>query len=276
MRGDYLFRLSRAVRWCLPPAEAAEVLEDYRDLIEQESRCEEELRRDLGSPWSAARQLVQPKAYQRWVTVFAVLAACILLPAVLPLLSELSGIVIFRFHTYGVDLLWWFISLCDKVIPFRGGLLLTGMALALAWFRRGKGEDKCRTLPKGVMPLLLLLLMGMAFQWVNAWILLNEPVKVWEWLTSEIVKALRLAMTLDMFSMGIIGMFALVKARMADRRWRAVYILALAGSILGLSIFAFWTRMDVSFSDTGWQTSILLRYIAITALGLVGMGGSLC
>ena len=268
MERDYLLRLSRAARWCLPPAEAAEVLEDYREIIAD--RSVEELRRDLGSPWSAARQLVQPKAYRRWVTVFAVLAACILLPAVLP---ELSDIVIFRFHAYGADWLWWFISLCDKVVPFRGGLLLTGMALALAWFQRGNGEERRRPLPKGVVPLLALLLVGMAFEWVIVWVTL---AMIWPGMPSEIVIALPLAITLDMFTMGIIGMFALVKARMADRRWRAVYILALTGSILGLSIFAFWTRMDVSFSGTSWQTPILLRYIAITALGLIGTGGSLC
>lgn len=277
MRKDYLSSLSRAARWCLPPAEAAEVLEDYRDLIEQEPRSEEALRRDLGSPWSAARQLVQPKAYRRWVAVFAVLAACVLLPAALPLLRELSVRAMFRFDAYGADWLWWFPGLCDKVIPFRTGLLLAGVALALVWFRRGKGEDKCRTLPKGVMPLLLLLLMGMAFQWVNAWILLHEPVKIWEWLTSEIVKALRLAMTLDMFVMGFIGVFALVKARMTNRRWRAVYILALAGSILGMSVFALWTSMDISsITATGWQREFVIRYLGITVLGLVGTGVSLC
>lgn len=277
MQKDYLSSLSRAARWCLPPAEAAEVLEDYRDLIEQEPRSEEALRRDLGSPWSAARQLVQPKAYRRWVAVFAVLAACVLPPAVLPLLRELSGRAMFRFDAYGADWLWWFPGLCDRVIPFRTGLLLAGVALALVWFRRGKGEDKCRTLPKGVMPLLLLLLMGMAFQWVNAWILLNEPVKVWEWLTSEIVEALRLAMTLDMFVMGVIGVFALVKARMTNRRWRAVYIPALAGSVLGMAIYALWCYADLSVVGTaGWQTPILLEYIAITVLGLVGTGASLC
>ena len=277
MKKDYLSSLSRAARWCLPPAEAAEVLEDYRDLIEQEPRSEEALRRDLGSPWSAARQLVQPKAYRRWVAVFAVLAACVLPPAVLPLLRELSGRAMFRFDAYGADWLWWFPDLCDKVIPFRTGLLLAGVALALVWFRRGNGEDKCRTLPKGVMPLLLLLLMGMAFQWVDAWILLAEPVKIWEWLTSKIVEALRLAMTLDMFVMGVIGMFALVKARMTDRRWQAVYILALAGSVLGMSVFALWTSMDISsITVTGWQREFVIRYLGITVLGLVGTGASLC
>ncbi len=192
---------------------------------------------------------------------------------VLPLLSKLSDIVIFRFHTYGVDWLWWFISLCDKVVPFRGGLLLTGMALALAGFRHGSGEERRQPLPKGVVPLLALLLAGMVFEWVIAWVTL---AMIWPGMPSEIVISLPLAMTLDMFSMGIVGIFALVKARMADRRWRAVYILALTGSILGLSIFSLWTRMDVLFSDTGWQTPILLRYIAITTLGLVGMGGCLC
>ena len=33
MRRDYLSRLSRAARWYLPPAEAAEVLEDYREIV---------------------------------------------------------------------------------------------------------------------------------------------------------------------------------------------------------------------------------------------------
>lgn len=271
MERDYLLRLSRAARWCLPPAEAAEVLEDYREIIAD--RSVEELRRDLGSPWSAARQLAQPGAYRRWLAVFTVLAACLLLPGVLPVLSVLSGMAIFRFQAYGVDWLWWFLGLCDTIVPLRGGFFVAGTALALVWFRRGSGEGRSRNLPKGVVPLLALLLVGMAFEWVIVWVTL---AMIWPGMPSEIVIALPLAITLDMFTMGIIGMFALVKARMADRRWRAVYILALTGSILGLSIFAFWTRMDVSFSGTSWQTPILLRYIAITALGLIGTGGSLC
>ena len=65
MRRDYLSRLSRAARWYLPPAEAAEVLEDYREIVA--GRSEEELRRDLGTPRAAMRQLAQPKAYRRWL-----------------------------------------------------------------------------------------------------------------------------------------------------------------------------------------------------------------
>ena len=274
MERDYLLRLSRAARWCLPPAEAAEVLEDYREIIAD--RSVEELRRDLGSPWSAARQLAQPGAYRRWLAVFTVLAACLLLPGVLPVLSVLSGMAIFRFQAYGVDWLWWFPGLCDTIVPRRGGFFVAGTALALVWFRRGSGEGRSRNLPKGVVPLLVLLLIGMAFQWLAAWLILAGPAEILRAMTYKIADAMRLTMTLDMFSMGAIGMFALVKARMTNRRWQAVYILALAGCILGLSIYALWTSMDISFSDTGWQTPILLRYITITLLGFVGTGVSLC
>ena len=274
MKKDYLSKLSRAARWCLPPAEAAEVVEDYRDLIEQEPKSEEALRRDLGSPWSAARQLVQPKAYRRWVAVFVVLAACILLPAALPLLAELMEPAIFRFPA--LDLPWRIYSFCGAIVPFRGIFLLIGMALALVWFRRRSREERRWSLPKGVAPLLALLLAGMALEWMNAWILLIAPVKLWEGLTSEIAAVLRLVMTLDMFAMGAIGLLALVRARIADRRWRAVYILALAGSILGMSVFALWHSMDVSFGTAGWQREFVIRYLAITVLGLIGTGASLC
>lgn len=272
MKRDYLFRLSRAARWYLPPAEAAEVLEDYREIAD--GRNEEALCQDLGSPWEAVRQLAQPRAYWRWLAVFAVLAACVLLPAVLPVLSVLSGTVMFKFQAYSMDWLWWFPNLCAKIIPLHGGFLVAGTALALVWFRRGSGQDRSRSLPGGAMPLLVLSLIGMAVQWLIAWLSL-EMVETLIY-TQRMVDTLRLTMVLDMFFMGVIGMFALVKARMADRRWRTVYILALAGSILGLSVFAVWTSMDVSFAASGWQTRYLIRYIAITLLGLVGTGVSLC
>nr|WP_325204139.1 hypothetical protein [uncultured Oscillibacter sp.] len=88
MRRDYLSRLSRAARWYLPPAEAAEVLEDYREIVA--GRSEEELRRDLGTPRAAIKQLAQPKAYRKWLAVFLILSACVLLPAVDSTLEGLS------------------------------------------------------------------------------------------------------------------------------------------------------------------------------------------
>ena len=76
MRRDYLSKLTRALRWYLPPAEAAEVLEDYREIVE--GRSEEELRREVGAPWETARRLAQPKAHRRWLAAFGTLTVCLL------------------------------------------------------------------------------------------------------------------------------------------------------------------------------------------------------
>ena len=122
MKRNYLSRLSRAARWYLPPAEAAEVLEDYREIVE--GRSGEELRRDLGTPRAAMRQLAQPKAYRRWLAVFLVLSACVLLPAAGVVRSELSWL----FGLFLNDLM--------QTPRYAEMLLPLGTVLALVWFRR--------------------------------------------------------------------------------------------------------------------------------------------
>ena len=82
MKRDYFSRLSLWARWYLSKKEAAEVLEDYREIID--GRSEEELRRDIGRPKDAVCCLVQPAVYQRWLKVFAVLSVAVLIPAVSP------------------------------------------------------------------------------------------------------------------------------------------------------------------------------------------------
>lgn len=100
MRRDYLSRLTRAVRWYLPPAEAAEVLEDYREIVA--GRSEEELRREVGVPRETARRLAQPKAYRRWLMVFAFLTAPVVVLTVDEMVSELSQCL---YHLWGVGFL---------------------------------------------------------------------------------------------------------------------------------------------------------------------------
>lgn len=259
MRGDYLSKLSRGVRWCLPPAEAAEVLEDYRDLIEQEPRSEEALRRDIGTPKDAVGQLVHLKAYHRWLMVFAALAVCVLFPAVGPIWSQL----------FWWNEIYWFAQL-------DWAFLLAGCILSFVWFQRN--GRKTGALPKGIFSAMLVPLAGMAWSWYIALSALYRLTALYELLLRHPTLGSDITLTLlgSGLAMGLIGLFGLIQARMADRRWRAVYILSLAGTLMSLGVWALLTRMDVSFSDNGWQMPILLRYIAITALGLVGMGGSLC
>ena len=259
MRKDYFSSLSRAARWCLPPAEAAEVLEDYRDLIEQAPRSDEALRRDLGNPKDAVGQLVQVKAYRRWLMVFAALAVCALFPAVGPIYARL----------FWWNKIYWFAQL-------EWAFLLAGCILSFLWFQRNGGKRD--GLPRGIFPAMLVPLAGLAWSWYIALLALYRMTAFYEFLVKHPMLGADITLTLlgGGLVAGLIGLFGLIRARMSDRRWRAVYVLGLAGAVLSLSVWATLTRMDLTFSVPNWQTPILLRYIAITSLGLVGTGASLC
>ena len=269
MRRDYLSKLVRAARWYLPPAEAAEVLEDYREIVE--GRTEEELRRDLGMPRAAMRQLAQPGAYRRWLAVFAVLTVCIVLPAITPLWQELS------FNVFKWYQLYWFWDIGARVIPFIWVFFAVGMALSLMWLRRGNGKEPGRVMPKGIWPLLLLFLAGMAWMWFLGWTILMERWDILNFLAPDAHRAvvLRLVTGADILAIGMLGLFGLVKSRLTDRRWGAVYVLGLAGVILGLSVWGLFTSLDLS-AGPGWQNPLLLRYGFVTAAGLVGTAVALC
>ena len=271
MRWDYLSRLSLAARWYLPPAEAAEVLEDYREIVE--GRSEEELRREVGGPSETVRRLAQPKAYRRWLTVFGILSVCVILPAIAPLWRELSYHVLF--HECKLYRLYWFVDIGEKVIPFAGVFYITGMALSLVWFRRN-----CRREPavsKGIWPLLALLLAGMAWVWFLGWAIVMERWDIIHFLAPTEGRGvlMRLALGADISAMGMLGVFGLVKSRLNGRRWGAVYVLGLAGAILGLSVWALMTCLALPF-DASAVEWLLWRYAFITLAGLLGTGVSLC
>ncbi len=260
MSQDYFTRLSRSAKWYLPPAEAAEVLEDYREIVEGRSR--EELRRDLGTPRAAVKQLAQPKAYRRWLAVFLGLSACVLLPAAGVVRGELSWL-------FGL-----FLNDIMQTPRYAELMFPLGTVLALVWFRRNGRKEQ--TLPKWVAPLLILLLLGIAWVSFLAWTLFAER---WDLLNAlfpeERVWLHRLTLGLNALAAGTVGMIGLVKARLADRRWRAVYVLGLTGAVACLFMWKMYTGMFWEFRP-GWQTSYVIRYTVIILVGLLGTGGALC
>ncbi len=74
---------------------------------------------------------------------------------------------------------------------------------------------------------------------------------------------------------GAAGMFGLVKVRLGDRRWLAVYILSLTGAGLAIFLWGMMTRMSFDGSEN-WQLSYWIRLGFITLAGLLGTGVSLC
>lgn len=160
MKKDYFTQLTRAARWLLPPEEAREVLAEYRDILDAAPRDDESLRRDLGGPVEAMRLVSQPKLYHRWLAAFAVMAACLLLPAAAPL--------------PGGWRLWGFFQQFLYRFPVELMLLAAGLGVSLVWFRR-REAGKEGPLPRGVTPLLALQLAGMAVAWSVLYLAAVQP-----------------------------------------------------------------------------------------------------
>lgn len=268
MKRDYLSRLSRAARWYLPPAEAAEVVEDYQDIVGREPRSEEELRRDLGTPGAAARQLAQPKAYRRWLIVFFILAAGLLLPAVDLFLSELWGLAFILFH---IDL-----PLDGLADSSRYAELFfpVGILLSFVWFQRN--GRKGQTFPKKILLGFPLVLLGMAWVWFLAWIVFEEHFEMSQFLFPDRGWIVRLILDLNLLIAGVTGMTGLVLARLRDRRWRAVYVWALTGAMLSIFLLKFLTSMNFDGFRGGWQIPYWTQLSVLTAAGIFGTAVSLC
>lgn len=268
MKRDYLSSLSLAARWYLPAEEATEVIEDYQDIVGREQRSEEELCRDLGTPRAAARQLAQPKAYRRWVAVFVILAAGLLLPAADMFLSELWGLAFIVFH---IDL-----PLSGLANSSRYAELFfpVGIVLSFVWFQRNGRKGKA--LPKKLWLGFPLVLLGMAWVWFFAWIVFEERFEMIQFLFPDRGWIVRLILGLNLLVAGVTGMAGLVLARLEDRRWRAVYIWALTGAMLSIFLLKFLNGMSFDGFREGWQIPYWTRLAVLTTAGILGTAVSLC
>lgn len=266
MKKPYLTRLDRWARWMLPRAEADDVIADYREIT-----SDPEMLRGLDKPRNVIRPLAQKKPYYTWLAAFAVLAACLLIPAISPLPGG----------PYPV----WF-NLFFTSIPgfnFCRLFLITGTALSLIWFRPRQGEPNA-PLPRPIPVLLAAELVLLAAVWWLSWQLSLFPDGIFTdqafWLPFLIyvdpyTESSHIFMVLLLWAspiIAILGAAALVKARTRDRRWRAVYVLSLSLLMLDFCVLNTLTSMDWTLSP-----AFPLQYsVEITAIGLIGTGVSLC
>ncbi len=256
MKKDYLSRLSWAARWWLPRAEGDDVLSDYRELLSQRYRTDAELQRDLGKPSQVIRQLSRPREYHCWCAVFAALTALLLL------LPVAGGSAFFTRYSFGLPVL----------------MLAAGLALSFLWFqRRGWRED---SLPHGLLPLLLVQAVGLALVWFTIWVCLyriDDFIRLMEATNGAVSgSTVHHGLYVVVWATAALGIYGLVRARMGDRRWRAVYAAGLTVAVVGLAFLAFLTRMDLSFSGPGWERRWLWQYLIMSVIGVAGTGVSLC
>ena len=276
MKKDYMTRLERAARWRLPPREAEDVVADYREMVGDPPRPEEELLRDLGKPRDAVRPLTRKRPYYIWLAVFAFLSLCILS----------FGISVYDwrlFLIYFGDYIYGTRDLLSRVVT------VLGAVTALVWFR-WQGRKEAR-LPKAI-PILLAFLLACCggiilycwafsrdfYGFLDAWGTMpaligpspGEPISVSFYLPQDF-------MIYGSLVLSLAAVFWLVKARTSDRRWAAVYILAFTAILAALNVVAWVHSMDPTFvTIEEILRQMLLESAGITAVGLIFAGVALC
>lgn len=270
MKPTYFEALTRAARWHLPPAEAQEVLEDYAAMLEETPRSEEELRREVGDPTAAVMALVEPKKYRRWLLVFGMLTVWLVLPA----LSMLPGYAADDLENFLVMLSGAFLPY--PAMPVLG--LLVGILVALLWFRRQGLKTGPR--PRGLLPLMLIPLAGMAAAWWVAWAVMFGAMLHWDRIPLQpdtIGLLINSVLGGSGLASALLGLWALVRARLKDRRWAALFILALAAVSLILTVlFLMHCYAVYDYNPADWWHRYFAGYLTITLLGLAGTGVALC
>lgn len=244
----YLQRFSRAARWRLGSAEAADVVADYADLLDLRTPEQADtLVEDLGKPKAAARLLTEEKPYRRWLWSFWIMVACLVLPERI-LLGPYTG---------------------SQPEFLEYGLLILGMALALRWFHPN-GEKTRR--PRALLGLLAV----MVVLWVAAGIVLGCLFTgAWEsWPPESYGPMAFYTLVIPSIAAVVLGLLGAVRARTHDRRWAALYVLGLTTVLVCLQIVT--TLMSLYAVDTHWLRQESIWWAVTGGIGLVGTGVILC
>ena len=276
MKKDYMTRLEHAARWRLPPQEAEDVIADYREMVGDPPRPEEELLRELGKPRDAVRSLTRKWLYRIWLAVFLVMSFCVLTLS-FSLFDIRSWLIYFEDYFYGTR------DNLSRVVTALGAVT------ALVWFH-WQGRKAAR-LPKAI-PILLAALLAWCggvilycwafsrdfYGFLDIWGTMptligpnaSKPISVSFYLPRDI-------MFYGSTVLSLAGVAWLVKARTGDRRWAAVYIMALTAILAALNVVAWVHSMDLTFSTfEELFRQLLFQSAGITAVGLIGAGVALC
>ena len=262
----YLSKFSRAVRWRLPPQEAEDAISDYRELIFHAERDETKLVEELGEPVQAAHLLTDVKTYRRWLWVFGILAFGLFLMAK----WSWTGQTFARFYPLDLG-------------PFDRGwrcvtVLAAGLVLSLVWFRRN-GQKHGPVSKWLLIFLAVVLVFGVGIMILTYRIFLQAflnhyaEIDVTPW---EII--LQRELIIDGGTVcAVIALAGLLLARLKDRRWLALYTLALTAAVLCVMVQFWVTSIDPSWAMQNNPTWYMFsKLIPVGVVGLIGTGVALC
>ena len=229
----------------LPKQEAEDVIADYQEIVGTPPRSEEELLQNLGKPQEAVKPLIQPKQYCVWLAVFTVMTVCILALVTSYIFSPVAFWVPFL-HLPVIDIFYCYF------------LSVLGATMALVWFRR-QGR-KAERFPKAIPALLVVLLLFAVGVVLLCWFCFRNP---------DVFLGVRIGIAYSCCFFVLIGVYSLIKARTGDRRWAAVYVLAVAVVLISRTVLEWSIIADP-------EELPMLCCAVIAATGLVCTGATLC
>jgi len=256
----YFAQLSRRVRWRLPPKEAEEALADYDEILENfPSEDKKQLHQELGTPAQAARSLGTAEVYLHWLLAFSAMMLCLVVPAFLLLVGQHHG------HPEGMVIVFY----------------LAGVAISLVWFWPGRAPRYGFFLPwKLFMGLLTLLLTAVVIVFA-LYVFYGLISGQWEVLPPQYFGPVSIIVLRACGGIAaLLGVAGLIEARMDDRRWRALYIMALTVMFLCDAVMAHLTGLNIPATGTAAYAEYMLRWAQsmgiLSTLGLVGTVAALC
>lgn len=258
-KSEYIGHFSQNAKWKLSYQEAEEVIEDYEGFFSQSGRDEHDICLELGNPTAAVKALSSRMSYGYWLTIFSIQAIALFVPYFILLASNppLS-----------------FILSHPDVNPH---IILTlagfGVMVSLVFFRpQKKYLDK--KIPKTIFFSLVVL-------FLFAFILgILVTVFFYQLYDTNTIPFYSLLLPSILFLSGTLftaaGIWSLIKSRICDRRWRAVYILALTLLLITISIFDLLTSLDIKNNIFHIVIQELQFDAVMGGIGILACGGSLC
>lgn len=269
---QYMVKFGRSARWRLSPQDAEEAIADYNEMVFEAERDESKLVEELGDPVQAAWLVTDAKEYKSWIKVFTVLTLGLLLMAK----WSWTGLTFFRFSwTWSYGSVWYSIA-----------VLAVGIVLSQVWFRRHgrKSGTLSKRLPLSLAAVGIFVFGTIALTW---YVLDPKFLEVYTETIQMNVSYLRVIpwqITLQRellidggTASALVALAALVLARIKDRRWLALYTLALTAAVLCIMV-EYWLRsMDLTFAMmNNLQLYVFVLVIPVGAIGLIGTGVALC
>lgn len=283
MKRDYISRLSFLARWRFSPEEAEDIISDYREMIANEPGTDTELVQRFGTPWAALRQIPSAGISRTWLAGFALSCVCVLAPAAWALWFNVNQVMLRMVIVYQWNVPSFLLTdRLGEVIfsPLAPTLMLVlGLAAPLLWFRHRCKEKQ--PLTRAMLLTMIMLLALLAGLWCiilkiecdfDGFVQLLAPcsasVKTW-----TVIRGV--CFGVPTAAAAVSGTAGLILSRAKNRRWRAVYALALLLAVLCAGFMHELHSMALDGGD-GWRIFNLRYYMMLTIIGLFGTGVSLC